>query len=275
MSHSALLQLDGPLDPANRELLWLPARDGAAATFTPPCHGVSSVAMYYRGAPPPRAANASLVRCTDDAAMVEFVRRLRVYYVFRPGAYQHRLRELIDGRDGAGGTARAGGAAHRDGGTGLGLAYEAVHAVIGLESFGFGKTKAARAFIDELRAARKRVSGSAGSGDAPFVLDLDPVRQTLSAQLLAAMAKRTRRDTTRCGGGEDARIAAKCTVGAVNARQTNDPHPCLPGLPDDEIDLLFAALGRRAKFANGKAGVASSKVIKQVQAASKHGSKRQ
>ena len=32
-----------------------------------------------------------------------------------------RLRELIDGRDGAGGTARAGGAAHRDGGTGLGL----------------------------------------------------------------------------------------------------------------------------------------------------------
>ena len=184
--------------------------------------------------------------------MVEFSRRLRVYYVFRPGVYRHRLRELIDGR----------------GGAGLGLAYEAVHAVIGLESFGFGKAKAARAFFDDLRAARQRAGGTAGSGDAPFVLDFDPVRQTLSAQLLSAMTKRTRGDATRCGGGEDARIAAKCTVGAVNARQTNDPHPCLPGLPDDEIDLMFAALGRRAKFANGKAGVASSQVIKQVQAAS-------
>ena len=34
--------------------------------------------------------------------------------------------------------------------------------------------------------------------------------------------------------------------GATNARTTDDDHACLPGLPDDEVDVLFAAVAERA-----------------------------
>ena len=30
--------------------------------------------------------------------------------------------------------------------------------------------------------------------------------------------------------------------GATNGKFTDNGHPCLPGLPDDEVDVLFATL---------------------------------
>ena len=34
--------------------------------------------------------------------------------------------------------------------------------------------------------------------------------------------------------------------GATNAQTTADDHACLPGLPDDEVDLLFVAIAEHA-----------------------------
>ena len=33
--------------------------------------------------------------------------------------------------------------------------------------------------------------------------------------------------------------------GATNAVLRDDNHPCLPGIPDDEVDILFSALADR------------------------------
>lgn len=43
--------------------------------------------------------------------------------------------------------------------------------------------------------------------------------------------------------------------GATNARYVDDGHPCLPGLPDDEVDYLFAVLADEG--AMGRAGLAA------------------
>ena len=62
-------------------------------------------------------------------------------------------------------------------------------------------------------------------GDRPqgaIVLDFDPVRGLLESQM--------RRDA----GGPIYKVR--------NKRYSNDVHACMPGLPDDEADLLFAIL---------------------------------
>ena len=68
-----------------------------------------------------------------------------------------------------------------------------------------------------------------GSAGGKQFIDFGPVRANLQAQL--------RRD-------------ANSTYGATNARSHNDGHPCMPGLPDDEVDILFAAIatGRNCTF---------------------------
>ena len=136
-----------------------------------------------------------------------------------------------------------------------GLLYASVDFVVGLENFGFGFGGAGDAqlerFLAELRAAR-----AAAGRDAPLALDFDPVRETLKAQLLVAMRR-------RAPPGE------AVSVGSFNARLHDDPHPCMPGIPDDEVDLMFAALGERAAFTHGHAAVPSSVIVEQVKAAYK------
>ena len=122
-------------------------------------------------------------------------------------------------------------------------------AIIGNDHFGFASptSRDFRALMEKLRAAGSAPPSSGGNrtgyaddaGDvgggcgAPLLLDLDGVRGALMAQLRGAM------------GGN-------ATIGATNARYVNDPHPCMPGLPDDEADVMFAALARRvSRFTNG------------------------
>ena len=89
------------------------------------------------------------------------------------------------------------------------------HAGPGTEGPGVAAAAALRARVD-----------AAGYRNATWV-DFDMVRATLKAEL------------TRDAG---------TAYGATNRVFTDDTHPCLPGLPDDEADLLFAALAdRRAK----------------------------
>ena len=66
------------------------------------------------------------------------------------------------------------------------------------------------------------------TGGKQFI-DFGSVRANLQAQL--------QRDANR-------------TYGATNGIADNDGHPCMPGLPDDEVDILFAAIatGRNCTF---------------------------
>ena len=83
------------------------------------------------------------------------------------------------------------------------------HAGPGTEGPGVAAAAALRARVD-----------AAGYRNATWV-DFDMVRATLKAEL--------RRD-------------AGTAYGATNAGTRDDHHPCLPGPPDEEADLLFAAL---------------------------------
>lgn len=56
-------------------------------------------------------------------------------------------------------------------------------------------------------------------------IDFGPVRSILQAQLLRDSGSR---------------------YGATNGKRKDDSHACMPGLPDDEVDILFAAITTRS-----------------------------
>ena len=227
MTQAALKKLAGEaLDPRNRELEWF-----NASGEPPACHGSQGASGNFGGYyAPDHAPLQAFTDCVDDVAMIELDGNLRIYYIFRPYTYKTRLRELLNSV--------------------LGLAYAAVDVVVHLNGFE-GNAALKTLLLAELRAAR-----SAAGHRPPFVLEFGPVRETLKAQLLAAMNRTWR-------GGEP------LTLGARNCRLWNDAHPCLPGIPDDEVDLLFRALEKRAKFVHGGKEVNSSVIIKQVEAAAR------
>ena len=71
-----------------------------------------------------------------------------------------------------------------------------------------------------LYKSRENHTGKTAAKGA-FFLDFSKVRATMQAQML--------RDVGRL-------------YGATNAVLTDDGHPCMPGLPDDEVDILFQAI---------------------------------
>ena len=80
---------------------------------------------------------------------------------------------------------------------------------------------------------------STGLGDPPFLACDQLELGALQAQLRRAWPP-------------------NATVGATNGGFTNDIHPCLPGLPDDEVDVMLHALARRARrFAGGATPVSN------------------
>ena len=67
--------------------------------------------------------------------------------------------------------------------------------------------------------------GACAASVPRLMVDFTPVRGVLQSQL--------RRD-------------AHTQYGATNAWRKEDSHPCMPGLPDDELDILFAAIATRS-----------------------------
>mmetsp|Transcript_26475 Transcript_26475/g.67248 ORF Transcript_26475/g.67248 Transcript_26475/m.67248 type:complete len:327 (+) Transcript_26475:238-1218(+) len=56
-----------------------------------------------------------------------------------------------------------------------------------------------------------------------YAIAFDPVRAIIRSQL---------------------HTTARSSYGATNGMRTNDAHACMPGIPDDEVDILFAAIAR-------------------------------
>ncbi|KAJ1456121.1 hypothetical protein M885DRAFT_518646 [Pelagophyceae sp. CCMP2097] len=168
--------------------------------MTPDCHGGSADKFY---------ANFSMGEsgCRDDISFVEFFGGLRVFYLFRPWAYQGGALALLKRLD---------------------LKPEQVDVLVcndhcGLTAPGSGGRRVMKAAVRQFRNLLQTKPGEAKclQADAAFV-DFGDVRAALQRQLRFA--------------------SPHGAYGATNARLTDDGHPCLPGLPDDEVDILFSAL---------------------------------
>lgn len=132
------------------------------------------------------------------------------------------------------------------GGSSLGLPYASIDAIVDLQ----GNAPTLLANIQHARAAAGR--------PAPFFLEFAMVREQVKNKLLLEMRKRW----------------PKATVGATNGRLVNDGHPCLPGLPDDEADLMLRAIGQRAKFVRGRPPLSDDAILALATEASRAGTAR-
>ena len=198
----------------------------AATTMMPPCHGQDfrrhkkPVSVFYRGGLPASQLvplNATDRRfcqshtsapsgfqfcgfpvCNDNLATIEFSRRLRLHYIFRPYAYADGLDQVLD---------------H------LGIQAEHVDVLACNDHCAKVKKNWAGTLGGLYRSREEHTGQNAGKG--AFFLDFGKVRATMQVQM--------ERDLGHL-------------YGATNAQYKDDGHACMPGLPDDEVDILFSAI---------------------------------
>lgn len=214
-----------------------------------PCHGDDPEKWY-------KNASVGGGDCGDHLARVEFGDALHAFFVFRPWAYSVPLAGLLETKLGlelaeidalvcnehcglAAPRPRENQSAPRLRGDALSSLVEI------LAKFGPGPTPAvAQAPGDRPHRPRQRfrreVDAACPAKKVAFV-DFGRVRATLQKHML--------RDAGRL-------------YGATNARYVDDGHPCLPGLPDDEVDYLFAVLADGAMGVGGLAAEAEAEFWK-------------
>ena len=184
-------------------------------TMNPGCHGYN-ITTYYKDGPPP-----SLATCEDNLAWFELNKRLRIHYIFRPSFPKRYSKKN--------GWAFKEFQSIHDLLQIFNTSLDAIDVLVCNDGCGLQNRSQRTSLLDEF--SRSCPSGTAGKQ----YIDFGPVRANLQRQL--------QRD-------------AGTTYGAMNGKyHTPDSHPCMPGLPDDEVDILFAAIatGKNCTFS----GVAS------------------
>ncbi|KAH8072903.1 hypothetical protein JL720_10990 [Aureococcus anophagefferens] len=191
----------------------------------PSCHGNDAERYYALGVAP------SVAGCNDNLAMVEFAKDLRAYFVFRPWSYEEDAIDVLRALD---------------------LKARDVDVLVCNEYCGLvAPPKRAFGLTTEEAVLGERRDACSGPRSAAGPATRD--RRSSTSTACAA-----RRLSTKRNAGEDRRASqVRATLkaqmkrdvghayGATNAVLRDDNHPCLPGIPDDEVDILFSALADR------------------------------